>query len=453
MELQLSYFNTMGKNSSDAWVDYEHRCLETLETALGSTPMYESWKSFDPGERYGVDVRYHALPVLNKDDIRAHFPHGVIPRGLDLDDALARGEISFVHTSGTEDEALENIWNQPWWDASERASWELNSVSKKVATGVHREAILASALSVGPRSENGPIARERRMLGRFLFLNEFWTTAEWPEGHERRIIKELADYQPEVLEANPSLLARLAWFAWRAGVAVYQPPIIILTYEFPSALQLRAIRRVFKSPIASSYGSTEAGYVFMECEHGRLHQNFEFCRVDFAPLTDSRGTHADVGRIFSTTFGNKWFPLIRFDIGDIVRLASGPCPCGRDFGLTLSAIEGRLKSLCVAEDGRLITHHEIDDALACVDGLEQYRLVQETLKKVRLDLVSEDSRGKRVARDVADILQEMFGQHMDIAVSEVRLLLPEKSGKFLLAKRDFPLDLSFSTDRPAVMYG
>jgi phenylacetate-CoA ligase len=322
-----------------------------------------------------------------------------------------------------------------------------------VATGVHREAILASALSVGPRSENGPIARERRMLGRFLFLNEFWTTAEWPEGHERRIIKELADYQPEVLEANPSLLARLAWFAWRAGVAVYQPPIIILTYEFPSALQLRAIRRVFKSPIASSYGSTEAGYVFMECEHGRLHQNFEFCRVDFAPLTDSRGTHADVGRIFSTTFGNKWFPLIRFDIGDIVRLASGPCPCGRDFGLTLSAIEGRLKSLCVAEDGRLITHHEIDDALACVDGLEQYRLVQETLKKVRLDLVSEDSRGKRVARDVADILQGMFGQHMDIAVSEVRLLLPEKSGKFLLAKRDFPLDLSFSTDRPAVMYG
>jgi len=453
MELQLSYFNSMGKNSSDAWVDYEHQCLETLETALGSTPMYESWKSFDPGERYGVDIRYHSLPVLNKDDIRAYFPHGVIPRGLNLDDALARGEVSFVHTSGTEDEALENIWNQPWWDASERASWELNSVSKKVATGLHREAILASALSVGPRSENGPIALERRMLGRFLFLNEFWTTAEWPEGHERRIIKELADYQPAVFEANPSLLARLARFAWRTGMAVYQPPIIILTYEFPSALQLRAIRRVFKLPIASSYGSTEAGYVFMECEHGRFHQNFEFCRVDFAPITDSRGTHADVGRIFSTTFGNKWFPLIRFDIGDIARLASGPCPCGRNFGLTLSAIEGRLKSLCVAEDGRFITHREMDDALACVDGLEQYRLVQETRKKVRLDLVSEDGQGKRMAQDAADILHGVFGQHVDIAVSEVRTLLPEKSGKFLLAKRDFPLNLSVSTDRTATVYG
>ena len=123
--------------------------------------MYESWKSFDPGERYGVDVRYNSLPVLTKDDIRAHFPHGVVPRGLDLDAALARGEVSFVRTSGTADEALENIWNQQWWDASERASWKLNSVAARVATGLHREAILASALSVGPRSEDGPIAREQ----------------------------------------------------------------------------------------------------------------------------------------------------------------------------------------------------------------------------------------------------------------------------------------------------
>jgi phenylacetate-CoA ligase len=289
------------------------------------------------------------------------------------------------------------------------------------------------------------------MLGRFLFLNEFWTTADWPEGHERRILEELADYQPEVFEANPSLLARLAWFAWRAGVAVYQPPLITLTYEFPSALQLRSIRRVFQSPIASSYGSTEAGYVFMECEYGRLHQNFEFCRVDFAPLNDGIETHAGVGRIFSTTFGNQWFPLVRFDIGDIVRLASGPCPCGRNFGMTLSAIEGRLKSLCVAEDGRLVTHREIDDVLACMDGLGEYNLVQETLKKVRIDVVGEDGQGKRVAQDTADILQKLFGRNMEIVVSEVPVILPEKSGKFLLAKRDFPLDPSFISERTEVL--
>ena len=106
--------------------------------------------------------------------------------------------------------------------------------------------------------------------------------------------------------------------------------------------------------------------------------------------------------------------------------------------MTLSAVEGRLKSLCVAEDGRLVTHREIDNALARVDDLQQYRLVQQTLKKVRLDVIGEDGQGKRVARDAADILQGVFGRRVDIAVSEVSELLPEKSGKFLLARRDFP---------------
>jgi phenylacetate-coenzyme A ligase PaaK-like adenylate-forming protein len=271
--MEYGYMHTLEKLSfqriADAPSNYEQRCLETLETALNRTPIYRPWKALDPGPGEGIDARYHCLPVLTKDDIRAHFPDGVVPAGLDLKAALARGEVSFVRTSGTADEALENIWNQRWWDASERASWKLNAIASTVATGTHPEAILASALSVGPRSESTPIVQERRMLGRFLFLNEFATTAEWPEGHERRILRELADFRPAVLEANPSLMDRLARFVWKTGVAVYQPALITLTYEFPSALQLRAIRRVFHSPIASSYGSTEAGYVFMECEHGR----------------------------------------------------------------------------------------------------------------------------------------------------------------------------------------
>jgi phenylacetate-CoA ligase len=455
--MQYRDMYTMDKLSfqtiADAPSNYEQRCFETLETALNRTPIYRSWKALDPGPREGIDARYHSLPVLTKDDIRAHFPYGVVPAGLDLDAALARGEVSFVRTSGTADEALENIWNQRWWDASERASWKLNAIASTVATGTHREAILASALSVGPRSECAPIEQERRMLGRFLFLNEFSTTAEWPEGHERRILRELADYQPALLEANPSLMDRLARFAWKTGAAVYQPPLITLTYEFPSALQLRAIRRVFHSPTASSYGSTEAGYVFMECERGRLHQNVEFCRVDLAPLTDGVKTHVGVGRIFVTTFGNEWFPLVRFDIGDIARLASGPCPCGRDFGLTLSAIEGRLKSLCVAGDGRLVTHREMDDALARVEGLEQYRLVQDSLKSARLDVSAEEGQEKRAAQDAGDILKGLFGRGVEISVSKVSALQPERSGKFLLAKRDFPLDPGVATTRTEALHG
>jgi len=282
------------------------------------------------------------------------------------------------------------------------------------------------------------------MLGRFLYLNEYGSTAQWPEGHEERILGEIADYQPAVLEANPSLLARVARWAARNGRKAWQPPLITLTYEFPSALHLEAIKRVFVSPIASSYGSTEAGYVFMECGHGMLHQNTEVCRVDMVPLPWERQDEVvrpgGIGRIAATTFGNAWCPLIRFEVGDIGRIAAEPCPCGRRRGVTLSAVEGRLKSLCFAADGTPMTHGQIDRALAAVEGLEQYRLDQVSPRLVRCAVIGEQGRGAQAARGAREALAGVFGPGMGIEAAEVGLLLPEKSGKYLLAQRSFSLE-------------
>lgn len=430
---------------------YNEQCLLTLSTALQRTPMYERWRSLDPGPQHSVEERYRALPILTKDEIRAAFPHGVVPRGLDLDAALSRGELSIVRTSGTSDEALENIWNQEWWDASERSSWKLNSVASRVATGRHPEAILASALSVGARSDGAPLERQKRTLGRFLFLNEYGRTEEWPQDHERRMLAELADFQPAVMEANPSLLARLARYAARTGVSAWQPPLIVFTYEFVSALHLRDIRRVFRSPLASSYGSTEAGYVFMECEHGSLHQNTDFCRVDLVPIGVVSGRAAGgsapdgvtrpggLGKILATTFANAWFPLVRFEVGDIGRVADGPCPCGRNLGITLSAIEGRTKSLLLAGE-RLVTHREVDLELSRVAGLEQYRLDQDSPREVRCAVVLEPGAGSATSAEVADVLGSIFGPRVRISVSVVKALFAEKSGKFLLAQRSCALE-------------
>jgi phenylacetate-CoA ligase len=422
---------------------YHNHCLEALYAALGCTPMYEAWRPFDPGEDASIDTRYTALPILTKTDIRDHFPYDLVPRGFDLDAAVARGEVSFVPTSGTADEALTNIWNQDWWNSSEKASWLLNAHAAGVLTGQHREAILASAFSVGPRSEGSPIPHERRVLGRWLFLNEYGSTVEWPEGHEERIRAELEEYSPVVLEANPSLLSRIARWAWREGKAMFQPRLITLTYEFPSAVQLRAIRRVFSSPIASSYGSTEAGYVFMECERGRLHQNADFCRVDLVPMRSMETS--GIGRILVTTFGNRWFPLLRFEIGDVARISPDPCPCGRAFGMTLLSIEGRLLSIFLASGNQLVSHRQMDQILASVDGIEEYRLDQLSPLLVRLRIVAGESRLRQsVFREAKEGMQTLLGDSVEVIVEAVPSLFPEASGKFLLAKRHFPLDFSIS---------
>jgi len=180
----------------------------------------------------------------------------------------------------------------------------------------------------------------------------------------------------------------------------------------------------------------------MECEQGRLHQNSAFCRADIAPL---EGCEPNVGRILATTFGNRWFPLLRFEIGDLARISPDPCPCGRSFGLTLSSIEGRSLSIFLAPGRGLVSHRQLDQAIAAVEGIDEYRLDQESPRCVRLRLVPSTGRRRQsVLGEAREAVHALLGDGIALEVQAVKRLLPEASGKFLLAKRHFPLAVGAS---------
>ena len=422
---------------------YLKRSLEALETALGRTPAYASWRRLDPGPDVPLDERYAALPALTKENIRAAHPSGLIPHigepgGPDLEEALRNGTVAWASTSGTTDEQVTNLWNQAWWDASERASWRLNAVVAGTATGDHREALLATSRSIGPRANGGPLPFEARRLGRYLYLNEYETVAEWPENHCLRMAEELSRFEPDLIEASPSFLAAFARRCVEGRLPVPSPRTLLFTYELPLARQRRAIGEVFPCPSASSYGSTEAGYVLMECEEGRHHLNSAFCRADVALFR--RGLADDgVGVLLATTFGNPWTQLLRFDIGDVVRLARRPCPCGRSEGLTVEAIEGRTKSLTVGVGGRLVTARDVDEALKDLPGIGDYSLCQEDDGSLFLRLVPSSSSGAVPADEARGALRTLYGA-AGVTVEASARIAPEASGKYLYVRRRTPLD-------------
>jgi phenylacetate-coenzyme A ligase PaaK-like adenylate-forming protein len=422
--------------------EYYRNSLDILETSLGQLQAYRDWRAFDPGPAYHVDRRYAALPALTKRDIREHFPQGFVPAGRDIESGLGSGEIQCVSTSGSSDAVrVTNIWHQPWWDASEMASWKLNSHAARLATGSHPEAILANARNVGIISDEADLPLEKRRLSRFLFLNEKTNPSAWTPPLMDRMIDELAVFQPDILEANPSLLAKLSRYADLKEKKVFQPGLIVFTYEYPSGLHYRQIRRVFTAPTASSYGTTETGYVFMECEAGKFHQNSASCRVDFQPLKPEHGG-PQVGRILVTTFNNPWYYMLRFDVGDLVRLDEEPkCACGRDSGLIAAAIEGRFINATLTCDGRLVTLRRLDDALSALDGLDEYRLEQPSPGVYVLYLAAPRRNAGEIGKEATEILRHLYGQEAGITIVPQEFLDPEDSGKYCLAKTLFPLEI------------
>ena len=170
---------------------YYQRSQEILDEALAKVAVYQTWKSLDPGPGYDIDSRFAALPALTKKDIREHFPQGMLPVGIDLNQGIATGEVSLVDSSGTTNDKITNIWNQKWWDASEMSSWKLNSYMSQFATGSHREAILVNPKNVGIKSDSIDLTLEQRSFSRFLYLNEKTDFSYWNRAYLERMIKEL----------------------------------------------------------------------------------------------------------------------------------------------------------------------------------------------------------------------------------------------------------------------
>jgi phenylacetate-CoA ligase len=427
--------------ASPGWFSrYRRHSRETLELALAEVPGYASWRGRDPGPRFPVDARYAALPALTKRELREHFPSGFVPRQRELGPGLAAGEVEFAQTSGSTDDRVTLVFNPGWWEASERAAWELNRHARRVADGRHREAVLASPRCVGPGFSPAPLSVAERTIGRHLYVNQKINPAAWSPGDVRRMAREINDYAPPALEADPAYLAAFARRVAELGIEVRQPRLIFLTYSYPSRVYLRQIRRVFDAPLASSYGSTETGHVFMECEAGRLHQNSEHCRVDFLPWLSRHGGPLR-GRILVTVFHNPWFVVLRFDIGDVARLDDrGPCPCGRVDGMVLRAIEGREADVTFDRRGGAVTVDRLDEALAAVPGVAGWQLELPAPGKMRLRLLTEPGAARRACRQAREALAEIYGAGEGIEALSVRGLPHELSGKIRFTRTAYPVD-------------
>jgi len=419
--------------------EYYRKCETVLELAYQHVPVYKGWKHFDPGVNVPLDERYAALPALTKAKMRDGFPTGLMPDYKDLSEGLLNEEIEYTYTSGTTAEKVVNIWDQNWWDASEAASWKLNR-HMAALDYPQKQAKLASSLNVGINCEED-LPMSHRILGNTLYLNEKTSILQWQPRHLKRMVDEMNVYKPAVLEANPSLLARLVWYVTDNALEVFSPAVIVFTFEFTSAIHLAAIRRVFSSALVSSYGTTETGFVMQQCEDGLMHQNTSFCRIDYEPLKPEYGG-SELGRIFVTTFDNPWNVVIRFDVGDLVRLHSkGECSCGRKDGMIAESIEGRVSNATFDTGGGLVTTKRLDDILSGVVALRDYRLEQCDRSRYLLQaMISPGANPAAVTDELHGILGEIYGKSGVYDIQILDSILPGPAGKFRRTQANFEFD-------------
>lgn len=403
------------------------RVHDETRRMVAEVPLYGD-RPAPPADPAAIDRWLATLPAVGKRELRRGFPKALLRSDQDLHAAMRDERVTLLATSGTTADRLQVIWEWSWWDPQEREAMRLNAhIARAMSHSDYREAVLTTPACGAGTCHFGSQTVAERSIDGILFFNESADPTHWTDRDFERMLGEWRDYAPLGVEADPAYLAIVARAALELEVALPPPAFITLTYETTTRAMRRDIARAWSAPAFQLYGATEAGVLFMECEHGRLHPNEAHSHIDLEPLPGP----GRLARVLVTTLGRAWMPLLRYDVGDVVRIAeSRECACGlASDGPLLERVEGRLGD-CREVRGATVTPLMLDDAIHAALGplatLEQWQLAGDTLLVVDPD----DASSASVA---AQAVGALLGE--PVRGERVAAIAPEVSGKYRLVKR------------------
>lgn len=142
------------------------------------------------------------------------------------------------------------------------------------------------------------------------------------------LVSELNAWQPTAIAAYPTAVALLADEA-RAGTLHIRPRELWTGGETLTDAVRAHVSAQFGVAVRNSYGASECLAIGAECAHGAMHLNADW--VILEPV-DERGRPVPPGvasaSVLLTNLANRVQPLIRYDLGDSVVLHEGRCGCG-----------------------------------------------------------------------------------------------------------------------------
>ena len=162
-------------------------------------------------------------------------------------------------------------------------------------------------------------------------------------------------------------------------------------------------------------GMTEVGAYGYECAgQAGLHVNeSEFIAEIVDPVT---GAPASEGELVLTNLGRIGSPLVRYRTGDRVRMAEGPCDCGRTFLRLDGGILGRVDDMLIVRGVNVFPSaiEGIVRRFPAVDefAIEVYR--QSEMDEVRLLVEVQGEAGALTVRSVEEAVRVDLGIRVDV---------------------------------------
>jgi len=253
------------------------------------------------------------------------------------------------------------------------------------------------------------------------------------------LIERIAEFRPTHLTAYASVLHELARRT-EAGELDLKPELqqVVNISErlLPQAREHYA--KVFDALVLNDYAMGECLFLTNGCPKScGMHVNADWAILEVVDEDNRPVLDGEKGaKVLITNLANYVQPIIRYEIGDIVTMATEPCGCGSNLPL-IEGVDGRDSDMFWIDGDaglRPLSPAVFEEALRQMLEIREYQLVQEDSHRFRI--LIEPLPGKTMGHEHAGrIIREHVKEygldaHLEVEVEVVDKLEPQGGDKF-----------------------
>ena len=259
-----------------------------------------------------------------------------------------------------------------------------------------------------------------RVLRDMVFRTHLLPAFEMSSQKLDEFVDTIRTVRPRMVFGYPSSISLIAEHAAKHGRRLDNlgTKVVFVTSERLYDHQRAMIERVFACPVANGYGGRDAGFIAHQCPAGGMHITAEDIIVE---LVDSKGEvvpPGHEGEVVITHLATGDFPFIRYRTGDVAVLDERPCSCGRGLPL-LKEIQGRATDFVLASDGTIMHGLALIYIIRDILGVENFRIVQESLQETRVELVTNSHFAADSVRAIEQGFKRRLGQDVKVCIDQV----------------------------------
>lgn len=200
-------------------------------------------------------------------------------------------------------------------------------------------------------------------------------------------VEQLNRFRPEVLVGYVSFLDLLALQKDRLRLAP-QLRQVVSASEVLSDQARAAFRQAFGVPVLNYYSLAECVFLTNGCPTDPgAHVNADWAVLEVVdeqnrPVPPGRPGH----KVLVTNLANDVQPVIRYEVGDRVTMATAPCGCGSRLP-RIASIDGRTADYFWVRSGgtyRQLLSFVFKTAFEAVPGVREWQAIQEDRNRVRV---------------------------------------------------------------------